>query len=205
MASLEPAELEDLFWEPINLEEVYAEAITQWEACSQENLIDKTLQFYTTLYLQDDILTKMDRASMMHSLEVRAPFLDPDLVNFVRRIPAEFKYRKGETKFLLKEALTNVLPREILYRRKRGFGVPIGKWFQCGDITCLAMPQETRVNPNFIERALRSHMSNKVDQRSFLWNVYLISFLGQCQTLWNSSVKSENCSGPWLPNSGAGD
>ena len=64
-----------------------AKTIEQWDACRQHDLVDRTLQFYTKLYLQDDILAKVDRASMMHSLEVRAPFLDIDLVDFVRRIP----------------------------------------------------------------------------------------------------------------------
>ena len=179
MATLDPDELEELFHEPINLEEIYAEAINQWEGCRQDNIIDKTLQFYTTLYLQDDILTKVDRASMMHSLEVRSPFLDVDVVNFIRRIPANYKYRYGETKFLLKRSLTGLIPPEIIYRSKKGFGAPIGKWFQRGELTWLTLPTRTFLNHNFIEGALKQHMSNRMDQRAFLWNIYMLSFMKQ--------------------------
>jgi asparagine synthase (glutamine-hydrolysing) len=102
MAPLDHAGLQDLFGEPIDLEEVYSEAIEQWENCPQTDLVDKTMQFYTKLYLQDDILVKADRASMMHSLEARAPFLDIELVDFVRRIPSAYKFCKGTTKYILK-------------------------------------------------------------------------------------------------------
>ncbi len=104
MAPLDLAELEQLFSEPIEMEDLYSEAIEQWEACSQKDSVDKTLQFYTKLYLQDDILTKADRASMMHSLEVRAPFLDIEVVDFVRRIPSNYKLRHWYDKVHSKES-----------------------------------------------------------------------------------------------------
>jgi asparagine synthase (glutamine-hydrolysing) len=112
--------LEELFSEKIDIDDLYSEAIEHWENCPQENLVDKTLQFYTKLYLQDDILVKVDRASMMHSLEVRAPFLDIDLVNFVRKIPSAFKLRHGQTKYILKKALEGVLPMRFCIVRRKG-------------------------------------------------------------------------------------
>ena len=99
MAPIDVASIEELFGTTIDLEDVYSEAIEQWEACPQANLVDKTLQFYTKLYLQDDILVKVDRASMTHGLEVRAPFLDIELVDFVRQIPSTYKFRNGTTKY----------------------------------------------------------------------------------------------------------
>ena len=120
LGPLDPRDLEALFREPTDIEEVYAEAIEQWDACKQENLVDKTLQFYTKLYLQDDILVKADRASMMNSLEVRAPFLDIDLVDFVRKIPHAYKYRNGQTKYILKKAMEPVLPRRFSIAPRRG-------------------------------------------------------------------------------------
>ena len=174
MGPLDPAELAELFGEPLDLEDTYSEAIEQWEACRQESLVDKVLQFYTKLYLQDDILAKVDRASMMHSLEVRAPYLDIELVDFVRRIPHRYKFRNGETKYILKKALARVLPHEILYRPKKGFGVPIGPWFREG---VLDLPREGdwgALNAAFVEGKRADHRAGRSDERAFLWNAWLL-------------------------------
>src|SRR6185295_4510281 len=128
----------------------------------QENLVDKTLQFYTKLYLQDDILTKVDRASMMHSLEVRAPFLDIEVVDFVRRIPWRYKLRVGETKYLLKKALEPLLPKDILYRAKKGFGVPIGSWFQSGAVS-LPLAGIPGLAPVCVTDRLNAHRKSRSD------------------------------------------
>jgi asparagine synthase (glutamine-hydrolysing) len=175
LGSLDPRELEALFLEPTDIEEVYAEAIEQWDACKQENLVDKTLQFYTKLYLQDDILVKADRASMMNSLEVRAPFLDIDLVNFVRKIPHAYKYRNGQTKYILKKALEPVLPREILYRSKKGFGVPIGRWFQEGSLSLDGNGIFPHLHAPTIAKMVEDQHACREDHRAFLWNVWLLN------------------------------
>jgi asparagine synthase (glutamine-hydrolysing) len=170
MASLSPADLEGCFGGPIDLEDLYSEAIEQWDACRTDSLVDHTMQFYTKLYMQDDILTKVDRASMMHSLEVRAPFLDIELVDFVRRIPWRYKLRGGQTKYLLKKALEPLLPNDILYRSKKGFGVPIGAWLQSGDVT-LPPTHPPGLDPGFIGERLTAHKDGASDERAFLWNV----------------------------------
>jgi len=175
LGPLEPKELDELFQEPTDIEDIYSEAIDQWEACSQDNIFDKTLQFYTRLYLQDDILVKVDRASMMNSLEVRAPFLDMDVVDFVRRIPYSWKYRNGQTKYILKKALEPILPHDILYRSKKGFGVPVGKWLQEGLVKMPVYPALNVLNIQFVERAVNEHITKKNDHRAFLWNLRVIS------------------------------
>ena len=172
MASLAADELADLFQEKINLEAVYSEAIEQWEACHQTNLIDKVLQFFTKLYLQDDILVKIDRASMLVSLEARSPFLDIDVVNFVRRLPSHYKLRHGQTKYILKKALEPLLPKEIIYRQKKGFGVPIGKWFYQQQLPFTNLPA-LPLNLDFINRKLAEHTQQRADQRAFLWNLWV--------------------------------
>jgi len=168
MAPLGPTDLAECFGERVDLEDIYSEAIEQWEACRSGALVDRMLQFYTKLYLQDDILTKVDRASMMHSLEVRAPFLDIDVVDFVRRIPWRFKLRGGQTKYLLKKALEPLLPKDILYRSKKGFGVPIGSWFKSG---ALAIPEHRipGLVPHCVTERLGSHRNGRSDERAFLW------------------------------------
>ena len=168
MAPLGPSDLADCFGESIAVEEIYSEAIEQWDACKSEALVDRTLQFYTKLYLQDDILTKVDRASMMHSLEVRAPFLDIDVINFVRRIPWQYKLRGSQTKYLLKKAMEPLLPADILYRAKKGFGVPIGSWFKSG-VMELRRLRHPGIDPKFLAKQIEQHRDGRIDARAFLW------------------------------------
>jgi asparagine synthase (glutamine-hydrolysing) len=170
-----PEELEELFHEPMDPEQLYSEAIQQWENCRQDNLIDRTLQFYTKLYLQDGILTKVDRASMMNSLEVRAPYLDRDLVDLLRRIPARYKYRNGVSKYILKKALEPLLPRHTLHRPKKGFGVPLGRWLRDGRLEFRFDAGVHGMDPDFFRRQLISHQKGREDNRLSLWNYWLLA------------------------------
>jgi asparagine synthase (glutamine-hydrolysing) len=174
LGPLEPAEIDSLFAEPTDIEDIYSEAIEHWDACGGRDLVDQTLQFYTRLYLQDDILVKADRASMMHSLEVRAPFLDIDLVDFVRRIPADWKYRNGRTKYILKKALTPLLPEWVIHRPKKGFGVPVGQWFREGHLWPDGDVAEMGLNGRFVIDQLNAHREQRGDHRLFLWNAWLL-------------------------------
>ena len=173
MAPIDIPSLEELFSKPVDIEDVYSEAIEQWKACPQTDLVDKTLQFYTKLYLQGDILVKVDRASMMHSLEVRAPFLDIELVDFVRRIPSAYKLRNGTTKYILKKALKDILPRGILHRRKKGFGVPVGAWFTKNELA-LAHSALPSLHAHVIAQKLAAHRAAKSNETAFLWSVYVL-------------------------------
>jgi asparagine synthase (glutamine-hydrolysing) len=177
MGPLEPKELTELFQQKINPEELYSEAIEIWESCRQSDLVSRTQQFFIKLYLQDCILPKVDRASMMNSLEVRAPFLDIEVVNFVRKLPNHLKFQRGETKWILKKALEQVLPKSILYRPKKGFGVPIGKWFLDGSILQLSEQRDihTRYRMEFFQRKLQEHRIGKADHRLYLWNGWLLN------------------------------
>ncbi|RJR41810.1 MAG: asparagine synthase (glutamine-hydrolyzing) [Desulfobacteraceae bacterium] len=183
LGPLSPIELSELFHEPTDLEETYEEAIRCWDSCNQQDLVDKTLQFYTRLYLQDDILVKVDRASMMHSLEVRAPFLDIDLVDFARRIPHSYKFRKGQTKYILKEALRPVLPRNILFRAKKGFGAPVGKWFREKELSLRVEPLPDTISHSWLQNAAAVHSAGKRDERALLWNSWVLGSFFQ-QSAW---------------------
>ncbi len=88
---------------------------------------------YLKNYLQDDILVKTDRASMANGLEARAPFLDHGLVDFINSVPVKFKLKGFCSKYLFKELMKDKLPREIVYRKKKGFGIPVARWIR-GDL-----------------------------------------------------------------------
>jgi asparagine synthase (glutamine-hydrolysing) len=83
-------------------------------------------------YLPGDVMTKVDRMSMAHSLEAREPLLDHVLAEYVSGLPPHLKFRNGVSKYLLKRVAEKLLPMEIVHRRKQGFGVPLEYWFQGG-------------------------------------------------------------------------
>jgi asparagine synthase (glutamine-hydrolysing) len=93
-------------------------------------VVDRALMADTSNYLPNDLLVKVDIASMAVSLEARSPFLDHNVMEFAASLPARFKLRGLTTKYLLKNALRGLVPQENLTRSKMGFGVPIGHWFR---------------------------------------------------------------------------
>jgi asparagine synthase (glutamine-hydrolysing) len=167
MGPIEPAAMRDYFNAPLPVEELYEEAIAVWESSEQRDLLSRTLEFFTVMYLQNDILTKVDRAAMMVSLETRAVFLDNDLVDFVRRLPNRFKFRKGTRKYLLRRALAGIVPADVLTRRKRGFGIPLASWLRQLD-----PPQGSGlpfVKTEALREAWRLHCKGARDERLLLW------------------------------------
>jgi len=165
LGALEPSELERATGSAFRIEEIYSEAIEAWESCRSPDPVDRTLQFFTEIYLQDGILAKADRASMMNSLEVRSPFLDLEVANFARRLPHTLKLRNGTTKYLLKRAVRGIIPDDIIDRKKKGFGSPIGAWIRSGRLA----PEADR---RFVAEKFDAHRRNLSDERLFLWCEY---------------------------------
>jgi asparagine synthase (glutamine-hydrolysing) len=131
-------------------------------------------------YLPDDILTKVDRMSMAHSIESRVPLLDHEVVAFAASLPSELKILDRERKRVLKRAAARVLPAEVLTRRKRGFGIPIGDWFHGPLRTLLCeMLQSNRARdrgyfqPRFVDRLVREHLSRRRDHTLRLWQLLM--------------------------------
>jgi asparagine synthase (glutamine-hydrolysing) len=180
MGPLDPLEIGELFGCQPDPEELYAEAIAAWNHPSAKNDVDRTIQFYVRLYLQDDILVKTDRASMMHRLEARCPFLDLHVVDLARRIPSSYKLRGGITKYILKEAVRGLIPDRLIDRPKKGFGIPIGHWFKNGDLNLdgAAVPKE--IDWTWIRRRLVEHRAGRRDDRALLWCAWLL----QNSPLW---------------------
>lgn len=172
MAPLAPSELNELFSAPVDLEEVYSEAIEAWDNCASNDPVERTIAFYIRLYLQDDILVKVDRASMLNSLEVRAPFLDIELVDFLRKLPSHMKLRGSTSKWILRKAAQSLLPREVLTRSKQGFAVPIGQWFRENRLP--EYPIDHALNANFWQSKLAQHQSRHADERIYLWSDWIL-------------------------------
>jgi len=130
------------------------------------------------LYLQESILVKVDRASMASSLEVRAPFLDYELVEFVTGLPPGLKLKGLTSKYILKKAMKNLLPNEVIQRKKKGFGVPIAKWVK-GPLRDLFedllspdhIKGEGFLNPAYVTTLLQDHLLNRKDNRKQLWTL----------------------------------
>lgn len=171
MSALEPERLRDVFEHAIGAEELYSEAVDLWEDGGRRKLnhTERTLEFFTRIYLTDDILVKSDRASMMHGLESRAVFLDNDLVDFAIRLPSGLKYRSGKRKYLLKKAMRGILNDSIIDRRKKGFGIPLADWLKQTPHV-VPMRKIDGVRPEAVSELWTAHRTGAEDNRSFLWN-----------------------------------
>ena len=129
-----PAEKEWLYTQDLSkvakAHDSYDVLVRWFEEARTSELLDQLLCVDTRSYLPDDLLVKVDRATMAHGLEARSPFLDHRLVEFAASLPVNLKVRRGESKYLLKAVMRDVLPDRILDREKMGFGVPIARWFR---------------------------------------------------------------------------
>lgn len=128
-------------------------------------------------YLPDDILAKVDRASMAVSLEVRAPLLDHQLVETIARIPSSLKMANGKGKYIFKKAMASVLPSEVLNRRKHGFSAPLDRWFR-EDLRDLAYDalfttKDGILNPAFLRKLWEEHQQGQGDRSAHLWTVLM--------------------------------
>ena len=169
MGPVEPAAMPSLFEHALDAEELYSEAIEIWDQSTSPSLVDRTLEFFTNLYLQDDILAKVDRATMSVSLESRAVFLDNDIVDFCRRLPHGYKLRRGQRKYLLKKAVAGVVPRAVLARRKKGFGIPLVRWLREVPAAPPLAPVAGVRMPWVCDR-WRGFRAGQTDDRLFLWS-----------------------------------
>ena len=136
------------------------------------------IYMYLKTYLQDDILVKVDRASMMNSLEVRAPFMDVHVVEFLNRLPYDFKLKGFRGKHLLKETMRGKLPSDIIDRPKKGFGIPVSLWLKnelkdlCNDLLSKEMIESQGLfDYNYVEQLKQNHFKGRQNNRKELWNL----------------------------------
>ena len=153
-----------------------------FEKAGDFSVDDHMLYIDTKLYLPDDILTKVDRMTMAHSLEARVPFLDHRIVEFAATIPFELKLRGLTSKYILKKAVKDLLPQQIMRQRKQGFSIPIHSWFRDGQLKDYA--EDMLLNPNddykeffnmhIINEMWSSHQEKRVNFGHQLWALLVL-------------------------------
>ena len=131
-------------------------------------------------YLVGDINTKVDRASMAHSLEVREPLMDHPLIEWVASLPSRMKHHRGEGKYFLKKMLEPLLPDEVLYRPKMGFAVPLARWFRgpLSDRVRHSLLGERLAdtglfNREYLEHLVTAHQSGRRDYSASIWTILM--------------------------------
>ena len=145
---------------------------------TREEFLNDLLWAYARTYLMDEVLVKVDRASMAHGLEVRAPFLDYTLVEFLQSLPYGYKYHRGTGKYLLKRLMEDKLPRDIVYRKKQGFAIPLGRWLAhelkpLSDelLSRRAIEKSGFFDPAAVQRIKSEHEEGARDNRKKLWTL----------------------------------
>ena len=158
----------------------YEDILNAEKHCSTNNTMERLTYLYCKFYLQDGILVKVDRASMACALEARAPFLDYTFVEFANRIPFCLKLKGLKTKYILKRAMAGKLPPDILARGKKGFGIPIAKWFRnelrdllLDTLSEQRIKQQGLFDHRNLARLVNEHLQGVKDNRKQLWTVFM--------------------------------
>jgi asparagine synthase (glutamine-hydrolysing) len=141
---------------------------------------ERAMLIDTLTYLPGDLLTKVDRASMAVGLEVRVPFLDPDLFRFAWGLPHDHRVRKGQGKWVLRELLRRSLPDHLIDRPKMGFGVPIGHWLR-GPLRSWAdelldpvlVKEQGFLDPTAVHQRWTTHRDGRADLTHQIWSLLM--------------------------------
>ncbi|HXU83794.1 MAG TPA: asparagine synthase (glutamine-hydrolyzing), partial [Polyangia bacterium] len=182
MASFLPEELDGLLLPDVRraagnpLADVEARAAVT----SARSEMDRLMDFYLRFYLAGDLNVKVDRAAGAVGLEVRAPFLDTDLVTFACQLPASLRLQGWTTKYLLRTAMRGRLPDAILNRGKQGFGVPVARWMRQELAPALRdelaedkIRREGFFEPAAVRQVLDEHLQGRRDHRKQLWTLFV--------------------------------
>lgn len=148
----------------------------------EEDLLNRILYVDSKIQLVDDMLTKVDRMSMAHSLEVRVPLLDLRLIDFMAQLPGSYKLRRMTLKYLLKKVAARVIPREIIDRPKAGFTIPVATWL-AGDLRPMVddylsegkLRQQGLLKPEAVRAMIQQHNNGQHDFSRSIWTLLLFS------------------------------
>jgi asparagine synthase (glutamine-hydrolysing) len=149
-----------------------------WDGTASAGVLDRLLFLNLRTYLLDDLLPKVDRMAMAHALEVRSPFLDTALLEFASQLAPSAKLRGLSLKRVLKHAMSDLLPPDVLHRRKHGFALPLDKWFRNelqGYLEARLLPASARVRVHLqgeaVDRMVGDHLSGAADHGNALWTL----------------------------------
>lgn len=153
-----------------------------YKTANAVNDLDRYLFVDTMSYLPEELLVKVDRSSMAHSLECRAPLLDQDFVEFAARLPVDYKLRGATEKFILKESFKEFFPKGFLHRKKQGFSVPLNSWFRnelrsyVYDIINSKSLRELGVlNIDAVMVLVDEHMKGARNYQDLIWNCLILA------------------------------
>ena len=177
--------------EMITPDALYASTRAQYEHWVPQiaaSPLARAFHVYVREYLPEDILVKVDRCSMLHSLEVRAPFLDRDVAEFAARLPVRYKLRGFRRKWLLKRAFSKLLPQDILHRNKRGFQIPVAQWLR-GRLRPLmedmcsehVLRHQGIFEPSAVRALMDEHCTGRADLRRPLWTLLVFQLWYQAR------------------------
>ena len=166
------------FRSQLALQDTFDIAHALYDSCTARDPVNKLLYMDMKLYLDTDILTKVDRASMASSLEARVPFLNKVMLDLMARMPLELKLKGLTRKYVLRESMKGILPNEIIERSKKGFNMPVAKWIK-GELKSLVrdvlseskINREGLFNSGYVNKLLDDHLTNKRDNRKLLWTL----------------------------------
>ena len=147
---------------------------------SFDNVLDIALAIDYEMYLQNDILTKIDRATMSVSLEGREPLLDHRLAEFIAQLPIEYKFNKNGGKRILKDIVHEYIPKDLVERPKVGFSLPIYKWLT-GDLSYLideylnikSIRESNLFNPDFVTRQIELFKKGRFHYKPLIWKLLM--------------------------------
>ena len=143
-----------------------------------DDVFDVLLHASVKTRLVNDYLVKTDRATMFNSLELRTPFIDKNLVEFVNKLPADYVMHEGTNKFITKKIAEKYFSNDLIYREKQGFGIPVGEWMKNvwkAEFESVVFDIQTKIpiNYEFVAKIWKEHLENKKDHTHRLWILYV--------------------------------
>ncbi len=169
------------FWNKMKDKETQDILAELAQHAGNDDYLDKTLYTDFNSYLPNALMAKVDIATMAHSLEGRSPLLDHELLELSAQIPSNLKIKNGEKKYILKKSLEGILPNEILYRPKMGFGVPLVHWFRdelkdyMYDVIMNGEAiKRGYLDKNKVQKLLDTHANTKVDYANHIWALIML-------------------------------